>query len=258
MLKTILKVLTNLFSFEPGDLGRREVFQDLEWKKNKVRMMIQGRILWPDRFDVPNFKNYRWKELNLRKFIFTFFLFATTGIAACSHKDGSTKSTDSAPPEVKRYLVNGETPEVYYSNFLYLRAKHCPNPWYRMAGTFSFPMGKDELGRRLGGDLYILMLENGMYQAYYTETSFGERTSYGTPILAEVTQKFSGKWRIDGLDIDFEGIGRGYAVLDNGRRKIHLRVERNIIREVLKDQTLEISIMYSTNAKIPELDNCAR
>lgn len=45
MLKSILGVLERFFSPPSGDFERSDAFRDLELKKNRVRMMIQGRLI---------------------------------------------------------------------------------------------------------------------------------------------------------------------------------------------------------------------
>jgi len=45
MFKSILNVLSDFFSSNPRDFRALEALEDLEWKKNKVRMMIHGRHL---------------------------------------------------------------------------------------------------------------------------------------------------------------------------------------------------------------------
>ena len=45
MFKMILNAFERLFSLSEAENAMNDFQRELEWKKNKVRLMIQGRIL---------------------------------------------------------------------------------------------------------------------------------------------------------------------------------------------------------------------
>lgn len=203
-------------------------------------------------------------------FLPLLFVISTCGLAACA-EDSTRKSPVAgpvhSPPITKaendvrdlKITINGESPEVYYSTFLFHPSKFCSEPWYQFAGSFPFDIGQDELGRRVTGDFSILMLKNGTYYGYYLENTLGDRVpSGGYPILAKQDRQLRGRWRIEGQEIAFENLGRGHAMMVNKRRTIQLLVGRNIISAGLSGQLVEIKILNSNTVKVPELDNCAK
>jgi len=197
------------------------------------------------------------------------FLISAPALIACSNDPKCTQPTLSAPEPERPVLkekdrnevsitINGEAPEVYYSYFLFHHSPVCTNAWHQYAGTFPFELPKDELGRQVNGNIEILMLKDGTYYGAYMETTLGKRTDFGYPVLKKENRQLKGRWRIEGANIVFENLGKGFAMLVNKKRTIQLVVDKDIVSIGLAGQMVELSIINSNVLHVPELNRCAR
>lgn len=210
--------------------------------------------------------------LNKRKKVNKLFFGLTVSISmlalmACSDEPNPPPPMQAAPMQEQpvnkeseaketKITINGESPEVYYSHFLFHHSPICTNAWHQYAGTFPFDLGQDELGRKFTGDIEVLMLKNGTYFGAYIETTLGEKTDFGYPVLNKENRQFKGRWRIEGPDIVFDNLGKGFAMLVNKKRTIQLRVDRDILSVGLAGQVVEISIINSNTLHVPEQNRC--
>lgn len=189
-----------------------------------------------------------------------YFLFFTTAILplaliACAERKTesvfyATKPTPGPISTIVPYF--NETPKEFYKHFKFQMVEFCPEPWYRYAGTKPFLIGRDERNRILDGQIFILLSPTGRYEALYSENS------YRSDLVGQfLDTKIEGRWKIEGLTLVLEDLGRGTPLNLNGKRMIEFTFERDLIRHGLKGKTVQIGALTSNDYAVGTLSRCA-
>lgn len=181
-------------------------------------------------------------------------------IMACSISGAAAKADDPASPS--RILVNGESPEIFYSRFLLKTEGQCSDQsmYFKFASSYSIlnKIGVNSAGQDILVDLHLYLVSSSEYVALYEEHDVLNYTELGYTWRVERASTLRGTYRIQDDKLVINGLGVATGLQYNNRAAIELEMSNDVVTPGFKGMKMLMIGASSSYMPVPELDPCQR
>ncbi len=137
--------------------------------------------------------------------------------------------------------INGQDPATYYKQFVYRREQRTSGSGYwhyypSTVGYLKLPNGQFT-------SLRIYPRADGSYTAEYAELTQRSPSEY---VHEYDNKNLSGRWRVEGTKIIFDGLGTGEGMMVNDEPGFRLTYSRNIHTPGLSGDSTNVKIVASS------------
>lgn len=168
-------------------------------------------------------------------------------------------------PKAKReqaisYRVNGKDPGEYYRQFLYSSTGVC-GTWEHLHNLLTgkdLKVGADAKDRDIMSSLYLALLPDGAYQAYYREFIVLRYADGGYYFAYEKNRTIKGRWMVQDDRLILSELGTGTAIEYNDQPAVNFKYDLDIVSAGLKGKTILLRMSRSTLLPFPDLATCPK
>ncbi len=170
-------------------------------------------------------------------------------LVGCGKSTSQTTIVENAP-------VVSKAPTEFYEKFLFRIKGSCPNVAYRYAASKHAKVAVNSKGQDVLKEVSLFLQENGEYQAYYNEITVYRYTKNGFFHDKNESRVVKGKWKVVGESLFLAGLGEVRGILYEGRPKLLLYLDRDLISPGVAGQGIVLSYVEGTGVPIPSLQSC--